>query len=340
MAMVDMKKIKVGLNGFGRIGRAITRIGLDKDYFELAAINTSKTTPEQLAYTLSYDSIYRKLDVPVKKVENGIAINGKFIPSYNVRNPEEIPWNKHGVELVIDCTGVFKTREDLSKHLKGAVKKVILTVPTKDNTIPHIVLGVNDVAFDFAKADIISNASCTTNCAAVMMKVLDAEWGVSTAFISTIHAYTSSQALVDNAAEKATRGRAAAISIIPTTTGASDAVCKVTDLHPEHMGGMAFRVPTPTGSITDITAILKKEVSTDEINKAFGRYSNGELRGILDYCEDELVSADFIGSKASCTFDPHYTKVLNKNFVKVYGWYDNEWGYSSRVVELIAKCMM
>ncbi len=332
-----MRKIKVGLNGFGRIGRAVTRIASEKDYFELVAINTSKTTPEQLAYTLKYDSTYRTFRKPVKKVEGGISLDGKFVKAYNIRNPEEIPWEETGVEVVIDCTGVFKTREDLKKHIRGTVKKVILTVPSKDDSIPHVVLGVNSDSFDFAGADIISNASCTTNCAAIMMKVLQDEFGVETSFISTIHAYTSSQVLVDNAADKFTRGRAAALSIIPTTTGASDAVCKVTDLHADHMGGMAFRVPVPTGSITDITAVLKKSTTADEINAVFKKYSGGGMKGLLDYSEDELVSSDFIGAPASCTFDPHYTTVLNGNFVKCYGWYDNEWGYSNRVVDLIEK---
>jgi glyceraldehyde 3-phosphate dehydrogenase len=332
-----MKKIKVGLNGFGRIGRAIARIASEKDYIELVAINTSKTTPEQLAYSLKYDSIYRTFEKPVKKVEGGISLNGRFVKAYNIRNPEEIPWEETGVEVVIDCTGVFKTREDLKKHLRGTVKKVILTVPAKDETIPHVVMGVNDDVFDWQGADIISNASCTTNCAAIMMKILQDAYGVETAFISTIHAYTSSQLLVDNPADKPTRGRAAAVSIIPTTTGASDAVCKVTDLHADQMGGMAFRVPTPTGSITDITAVLKKTVTAEEINTLFKNHAEGDLKQFLHYAEDELVSADYIGSPASCTFDPHYTAVLHENFVKCYGWYDNEWGYSNRVVDVVGK---
>lgn len=332
-----MKKIKVGLNGFGRIGRAIARIASEKDFFELVAINTSKTTPAQLAYSLKYDSIYRTFDKPVKKVEDGISLSGRFIKAYNIRNPEEIPWEETGAEVIIDCTGVFKTREDLKKHLRGTVKKVILTVPAKDETIPHVVMGVNSDAFDWQGADIISNASCTTNCAAVMMKILQDEFGIETSFISTIHAYTSSQMLVDNPSDKFTRSRAAAVSIIPTTTGASDAVCKVTDLHADHMGGMAFRVPTPTGSITDITAILKKPVTVDEINAAFKKHAGSDLKNILDYAEDELVSADYIGTSASCTFDPHYTAVLNETFVKCYGWYDNEWGYSNRVVDVVGQ---
>lgn len=332
-----MKKIKIGLNGFGRIGRAITRIASDTDFFELVAINTSKTTPEQLAYSLKYDSIYRTFGKPVKKVEDGISLSGRFVKAYNIRSPEEIPWEETGVEVVIDCTGVFKTREDLKKHIRGTVKKVVLTVPAKDETIPHVVMGVNDNAFDWQGSDIISNASCTTNCAAVMMKILQDEFGVETSFISTIHAYTSSQMLVDNPADKFTRGRAAAMSIIPTTTGASDAVCKVTDLHADHMGGMAFRVPTPTGSITDITAVLKKTVTKDDVNNAFKKHAEGDMKKYLAYAEDELVSADYISAPASCTFDPHYTAVLNGTFVKCYGWYDNEWGYSHRVVDVVGK---
>jgi len=332
-----MKPIRVGLNGFGRIGRAFARIALQRKSFTIEAINTSKTKPEQLAYFLQYDSVYRKFEKPVESHSDGIKIGEQKITSYMIKNPEEIPWEKHNVDVVIDCTGVFKTREELKKHLKDSVKKVIMTAPSKDDTIPHIVLGVNDDKFDFGGADIVSNASCTTNCAAVMMKVLDGSVGVEQAYLSTIHAYTSSQALVDSTTDKFTRGRAAALSIIPTTTGAADAVCKVGASAADKLGAIAIRVPTAVGSLSDITAVVKQQTSVEEINKIFKEAAAGKLKGILGYEETPLVSSDYIGSPFSCVFDPNYTSVINGNFIKIFGWYDNEWGYSERVADLVER---
>ncbi|OGK14519.1 hypothetical protein A3H80_03230 [Candidatus Roizmanbacteria bacterium RIFCSPLOWO2_02_FULL_37_19] len=332
-----MKPLRVGLNGFGRIGRAFTRIALQRKSFTIEAINTSKTDPKQLAYFLQYDSVYRTYEKQVKTLNDGIDIEGHKITSYLVRDPNEIPWDKHNIDIVIDCTGVFKVREDLKKHLRGSVKKVIMTAPSKDGSIPHVVLGANDDTFDFKGADIMSNASCTTNCAAVMMKVLDKSVGVEQAYLSTIHAYTSSQALVDSATDKFTRGRSAGLSIIPTTTGAADAVCKVGAFEEGRLGAIAIRVPTPVGSISDISAITKKKTTTEEINTIFKEASSGRLKGILGYEETPLVSSDYIGSPYSCIFDPNYTNVLNGNFIKIFGWYDNEWGYSTRLVDLVEK---
>ena len=334
---ISMKSLRVGLNGFGRIGRAIARIAASRSYFDLAAINTSSTTPEQLAYGLKYDSVYRMFDKPVEAHDDGISVDGKFIKSYMIRNPHEIPWQDHDIDVVIDCTGVFEDRESLQGHLHGSVKRVIVTNPVKDPTIGHIVLGVNDDVFDFGPADIISNASCTTNCAAVMVKILQEKFGIEFGFVTTAHAYTSSQSLVDNKADKPTRGRAAALSIIPTTTGASDAVCKVTGLPAECFGGMSLRVPTPVGSITDLMCTLKKDATVEEINAIFKKRASGPLKGILAYEDTPLVSSDYIGNPHSCIFDANYTQVVHGRNVKVFGWYDNEWGYSNRVVELVGK---
>ncbi len=332
-----MKRIKIGLNGFGRIGRAVTRIAADKEFFSLEAINTSSTTPESLAYTLKYDSVYRTFNKNVEAHNDGISIDGKFIKAYNTRDPREIPWQNHEIDVVIDCTGVFEDREGLSKHLHDSVRKVILTAPTKDDSIPHVVLGANDHRFDFSQADIISNASCTTNCASIMARVLNEEFGIESGHLSTTHAYTSTQALVDNKADSPTRGRAAALSIIPTTTGASTALCSVTDIPKSHFAGMSLRVPTPVGSITDMVCLLNRETSAEEINAVFQRRSNEDLRGILGYETQQLVSSDYIGSPFSCVFDANYTSVLNGRHVKIFGWYDNEWGYSNRVVDLAEK---
>lgn len=332
-----MRQLRVGLNGFGRIGRAIARIAASRGHMNIEAINTSSSTPEQLAYGLQYDSVYRTFSKKVDYSQDGISIDSKKIKTYTFRDPSEIPWDDHNIDVVIDCTGVFKDRESLSKHIRGSVKKVILCVPTSDESIKHIVLGVNDDTFDFAETDIMSNASCTTNCAAVMTHVLNKEFGIESGFLTTVHSYTSSQALVDNKADKPTRGRAAALSIIPTTTGASDAVCMVTSLDEHLLGAAGLRVPTPVGSITDMVCLLKRDTSVEELNATYERYAQGPLKDILGYTTVPLVSADYVGSPLSCTFDANYTSVVQGKHVKIFGWYDNEWGYSNRVVDVVAR---
>jgi glyceraldehyde 3-phosphate dehydrogenase len=333
-----MKQIKLGLNGFGRIGRAIARIASEKDFISIEAINTGKTTPELLAYSLKYDSSYRTFHKNVTHQENGITIDDHFIQAYNQRDPQLVPWGSHNIDVVIDCTGVFKDRESLSKHLRDSVKKVILTVPAEDNdSIKHVVMGVNDNTFDWHGTDIISNASCTTNCAAVMVKVLSDTFGIESGFISTTHSYTSSQPTVDEPNKKFTRGRAAGLSIIPTTTGASKAVCYVSDMSYSSLAGVALRVPTPVGSITDLTCLLKRDTSVEEINNTYKQHAEGALKGILGFETTPLVSSDYIGNPNSCTFDANYTQVLNGKHVKVMGWYDNEWGYSARVVDVVKR---
>lgn len=332
-----MTKINVGLNGFGRIGRTFARIAFEKNLFNIVAINTGKTKPDMLAYLLKYDSVYRTFAKDVSAQENGITVDGQKIASFNIRTPEEIPWEKYKVDIVVDATGVFKTREDLKKHIKGSVKKVILTAPSKDESIPHIVLGVNDQSIDFRKEDIISNCSCTTNCSAPMFKVLHDNFKVVSGFLTTAHAYTISQQLLDNSAKEYTRSRAAALSIIPSTTGAARAVAKVIPDLKGKIDGMALRVPTPVGSISDLTAIVEKQTTAEEVNKAFMKAAQSSMKGILFYEEIPLVSSDYIGSPYSCILDSNYTKVINGNLVKIFGWYDNEWGYSCRLVDLVNK---
>lgn len=331
-----MKRIKVGLNGFGRIGRAVMRIAHERDSFEIVAINTRKTTPDMLAYLLQYDSVYRRFG---KKVESGadfITIDGKKIPALMTADISAIPWDTYGVDVVIDATGAFTKKEDLIKHIKGSVKKVILTAPAKDETT-HVVLGVNDDVIDWKNEQVISNASCTTNCAAPMFKVLEKEFGVEMGYLTTVHAYTATQSLVDESNKKPDRSRAAALNIGPSTTGAAKAVGKVIPELQGKLDGMSVRVPVPTVSFTDISAVMKKDVTAEEINTVFKKWSEGPMKGILGYETAPLVSSDYIGDTHSCIFDSLYTKVINGKLVKVFGWYDNEWGYSSRIVDLVEK---
>ena len=331
-----MKRLKIGLNGFGRIGRAVARIAFDRGNFDIAVINTRKTQPDMLAYLLQYDSVYRKYHREVKAVENGIMIDGKKIPATLVAEPQDIPWEKYKVDIVVEATGAFTKKEDLIKHLRGSVKKVILTAPAKDDTV-HVVLGVNDDKIDWKKEQVISNTSCTTNCAAPMFKVLHDNFKVLSGYLTTVHAYTATQSLLDEANKKPDRSRAAALNIGPSTTGAAKAVGKVIPELAGKLDGMAVRVPVPTVSFTDISAIVEKEVNAEEVNAVFKKASTGKMKRFLSYETAMLVSSDFIGSPYSCIFDANYTKVINKTLVKVFGWYDNEWGYSTRLVNLVEK---
>lgn len=332
-----MKTLNVGLNGFGRIGRAFARIALEKELFNIVAINTGSTPPPMLSYLLKYDSVYRTYGKEVKETEGGIIVEGEPIATSIIREPHDIPWEKYGVDVVVDCTGVFKTREKLKDHLHGSVKKVIVTAPVKDNSIPHIVLGVNDNSFDFKNADIISNASCTTNCAAPLFKIINDNFKLTSGFLTTAHAYTITQQLLDNSSKEFTRARAATLSIIPSTTGAADAIGKTIPEINGKIDGMAIRVPTPVGSFSDVTAVVEKSTTIEDINTLFKQVSETALKGILGFETTPLVSSDYIGSPFSCIFDANYTKVINGNLVKVFGWYDNEWGYSSRLVDLVIK---
>ena len=331
-----MKRIKVGLNGFGRIGRALTRIAYGRDTFDIAAINTRKTEPELLAYLLKYDSVYRRFNKEVRAEADGIVVGDKKIPSFLQDLPENIPWDKYGVDIVVEATGVFNKKVDLVKHIKGTVKKVILTAPAKDTETPHVVLGVNDNKIDWKKETVISMASCTTNCAAPMFKVLEDNLKVVSGFLTTVHAYTQTQSLLDDSNKKPDRSRAAALNISPSTTGAAKAVAKTIPSLLGKVDGMAVRVPVPTVSFTDISAIVEKPTTAEQLNALFKKTSQTTMKGILQYEQEVLVSSDFIGSPYSCIFDANYTKVIG-NLVKIFGWYDNEWGYSERLADLVEK---
>ena len=325
---------KIGINGFGRIGRNVFRI-LEKDpAFEVVAIN-DLTDAKTLGHLLKYDSVHGKFDGEISVDGEAIVVNGRKVEVLSVRDPEELPWAKMGVELVLESTGVFRKKEQIEKHLKAGAKKVLLSVPAKDEIDATIVMGVNDDTLKDTDK-IISNASCTTNCLAPMVKVLNDKYGVEKGLMTTVHAYTNDQCILDLPHSDLRRARAAAMSIIPTTTGAAIAVGKVIPELKGKLDGMAMRVPVPDGSVTDLTAILNKEASVEEINAAIKEAAGSTLKGIIEYSEEPLVSNDIIGNPASCIFDAQSTTVLGK-MVKVIGWYDNEWGYSNRCVDLFKK---
>ena len=332
-----MKKLKVGLNGFGRIGRAFTRIALSRDSFDIVVINTRKTPTKMMAYLLAFDSVYRRFGMEVKEESDGFSVNGKKIFTILNDRPENIPWEKYGVDVVVDATGAFTKKADLEKHIKGTVKKVLLTAPAKDEETPVVVLGVNDNQFDFKTNNVISMASCTTNCSAPMFKVIEDNFKVVTGFLTTTHAITISQSLLDDAGKKEDRSRAAFINIVPSTTGAARAVARVIPSLKGKVDGMSLRVPVATGSITDISLVVEKATTVEEVNKKFKEASENSMKGFLSYEDRILVSSDYIGSPFSCIFDANYTKVINGNFIKIFGWYDNEWGYSTRLVDAVEK---
>lgn len=330
-----MKRLKVGLNGFGRIGRAFTRIALQRDLFDISLINTRKSENKMMAYLLQYDSVYRKYGKKVQVEPDGFSVDGKKIPTSLSSDPTQIPWETYGVDVVVDATGAFETKSDLAKHIKGSVQKVILTSPSKDDETPHVVLGVNHQTFDFKGNTVVSNCSCTTNSAAPLFKVLDDNFKVVSGFLTTSHAYTQTQPLLDDIGKSPDRSRAAGLNIVPTTTGAAKAIVKTLPHLQGKIDGMAVRVPVPTVSFSDISAVVEKPTSIQEINQKFKEASEQSMKGILAYEEQVLVSSDFIGSPYSCIFDANYTKVINGTLVKVFGWYDNEWGYSNRLVDLV-----
>ncbi len=323
--------LKVGINGFGRIGRMVMRVASQRDSVEVVGIN-DLTDARTLAHLFKYDSVQGKFNGTVEAKDNAVVINGKEIPITAIKNPEELPWKKYGADIVVESTGVFRKKEQCLGHVKAGAKKVILTVPPKDEIDNMIVLGVNNDALK--KTDtIVSNASCTTNCLAPMVKVLNDNFGVVKGLMTTIHAYTNDQRILDFPHSDLRRARAAALSMIPTTTGAAKAVGKVIAELNGKLNGFAVRVPTPDGSLTDFVAELKKEVTADEVNAAMKKAAQGALKGILEYTEDPIVSIDIVGNSHSCVFDAPSTLVIG-NMVKVVGWYDNEWGYSNRVVDL------
>jgi len=326
--------IKVGINGFGRIGRMVFKIMMERGGFDIVAIN-DLTDAKTLAHLLKYDSTHGRFKGDVKAKDKAIVVNGKEVEILSIKDPSQLPWKKEGAQVVIESTGVFREREKIALHLKAGAEKVILTVPAKDEIDNMIVLGVNK---DSLKPEdkIVSNASCTTNCLAPMVKVLNDTFGVERGLMTTIHAYTNDQRILDLFHKDLRRARAAAENIIPTTTGAAKAVGKIIKELAGKINGMAIRVPVKCGSVTDFVCQLKKKTKVEDINAAFKKASETSLKGILEYTEDPIVSSDIIGNPHSCIFDSQATMVLTDNLVKVIGWYDNEWGYSNRVVDLIS----
>ena len=329
-----MPKIKVGINGMGRIGRTVLREFFNRqDFdFEIVAVN-NPGKPEQYIHLFKYDSVHGPFNGEVKLEGDTVTINGKAIKFYTQRDPAEIPWGDQGVQVVIDSTGVFKDKEGLSKHLHGTVKKVIMCAPGKglDATF---VMGVNENIYDPAKHHVVSNASCTTNCLAPIVKVLNDKFGIETGFMTTVHSYTSDQMLLDGSHSDKRRARAAAMSIIPTTTGAAKTVGEIIPELKGKLDGYSFRVPTPNVSLTDFVATLKKTATKEEINAALKHASETSLKGILRYETEELVSVDYMGMRHSSCLDAELTNVIG-NTVKVVSWYDNEAGFSNRVLDLV-----
>ena len=315
--------IKVAINGFGRIGRMVFRAGLKDKNIKFVALN-DLTDTKTLAHLLKYDSVHGKFDGDVSYDSENLIVNGKKIRVYAERDPENLPWKKHKIDVVVESTGFFLTKDLASKHLTAGAKKVILSAPAKEEGIKTIVKGVNE--HDIHKGDlIISNASCTTNCLAPMVKVLNDNFGIERGFMTTVHSYTGDQRLVDAPHKDLRRARSAAVSIIPTSTGAAKAVGRVIPELNGKLDGMAMRVPTPDGSITDFVCELKKDASVEEINKLFESVAKHHLKGVLEYTEDPIVGVDIITNPNSCIFDSALTKVKDGKLVKVVGWYDNEW---------------
>lgn len=326
--------IRVAINGFGRIGRNSFKAAIEnyRD-IEIIAINDLYDT-ETLAHLLKYDSVFGKFPGDVKGKEGALEVNGKEIRVTAEKDPVNLPWGELGVDVVIESTGVFRSREKAAKHIEAGAKKVIITAPAKGEDIT-IVLGVNEEKYDPEKHHIISNASCTTNCLAPVVKILNDKFGVEKGLMTTVHSYTNDQRILDLPHSDLRRARAAALSIIPTTTGAAKAVTLVLPELKGKLNGFALRVPTPTVSITDFVAVVKKNVTEEEINNAFKEAAEGDLKGILGYSDEPLVSMDYKGNSLSSIVDGLSTMVINGNLVKVVSWYDNEWGYSCRVIDLV-----
>lgn len=324
---------KIAINGFGRIGRLTFRNLIENDNVEIVAIN-DLTATDMLAHLLKYDSAHGRFNGTVEHTENSLIVNGKEITVYAQRDPETLPWAELGIDVVIESTGFFRDAEGMGKHIKAGAKKVVLSAPASGD-IKTIVLGVNDGELT-ADDTMVSNASCTTNCLSPMAKVLDEKFGIESGFMCTIHAYTSDQRIQDAPHSDKRRARAAAVNMIPTSTGAAKAVALVLPQLKGKLDGYAMRVPTITGSATDLTVQLKQEVTAEEINAAMKEAAEGPLKGILMYTEDPIVSSDIVGDKHSCIFDAGVTSTKG-NLVKVLGWYDNEAGYSARLANLVER---
>ena len=325
--------IRVGINGFGRIGRNIMRAALDDDNIDFVAVNDI-TDARTLAHLLKYDSVLGNLDRDIVEKSDAISVDGDGFRVLSVKDPGQLPWKDLGVDVVFECTGKFTKRDDAAKHIEAGAKKVIITAPATGPDIT-LVVGVNDKAYDKSKHHVISNASCTTNCLAPIAKIVHENFTIRKAWMTTVHAYTNDQNLLDLPHKDLRRARAAAMSIIPTTTGAAKAVGEVMPELKGKFDGIAMRVPTPNVSVVDLVALVEKKTTADEVNGAFKSAANGALKGILQFSTDPLVSIDFRRNSHSSIVDADYTKVMDGDFVKVLSWYDNEWGYSSRCVDLL-----
>ena len=331
-----MSVLKVGINGFGRIGRLVARTGINHPQIEIVGIN-DLVPADNLSYLFKYDSTHGMFNGKVEAKEDGIVVNGQFIPCMSIKNPAELPWEKLGADYVVESTGLFTNYEGASNHLKAGAKRVVISAPTKDpDKVPTLLVGVNHHQFDPAKHEVVSNASCTTNCLAPVAKVLNDNFGMTEGLMTTVHAMTATQPTVDGPSKKDWRGgRGAAQNIIPSSTGAAKAVALVLPELKGKLTGMAFRVPVPDVSVVDLTFKTAKATSYQEICAAMKRASEGELAGILGYTDEEVVSTDFQGDSHSSIFDAGAGMELNSNFFKVVSWYDNEWGYSNRVIDLM-----
>jgi glyceraldehyde 3-phosphate dehydrogenase len=327
--------VRVGINGFGRIGRNIMRAALGATDIDFVAVN-DLTSAKTLAHLLKYDSILGNLEATVKATSDGIAVNQDEFKVLSVKDPAQLPWKDLGVDVVFESTGIFTARDGAAKHIEAGAKKVIITAPAKGPDVT-VVMGVNDEKYDPAKHQIISNASCTTNCLAPLAKVVHQKFGIKKAWMTTIHSYTNDQNLLDLPHKDLRRARAAAMSMIPTSTGAASAIGEVIPELKGKLDGFAMRVPTPNVSIVDLNAVLDKKATGEEVNAALREAAAGPLKGILAVSDDELVSIDFRGNPNSSIVDAPYTKVMDGDFLKVLSWYDNEWGYASRCVDLLRK---
>jgi glyceraldehyde 3-phosphate dehydrogenase len=328
---------KIAINGFGRIGRLVFKAAYTNPKLEVVAIN-DLTDARTLAHLLKYDSIHGKFPGTIAVDGNFLVVDGKKIEVYAQKDPAALPWGKLGIEIVVEATGKFRDRDGMQKHIQAGAKKVVLTVPAnaKEDVDVTLVLGVNDEMLT-KSAVLVSNASCTTNCLAPIAKVLNDNFGIKCGLMNTIHSYTNDQVILDFPHKDLRRARAAALSIIPTKTGAAKAIGLVIPALDKKLDGFAMRVPTPDGSVVDLTCKLEKPATIDEINAAMKAAAEGPMKGILEYCEDPVVSTDIIGNPHSSVFDAALTKVLDGNFVKVVSWYDNEWAYSLRVVDTVLK---
>ncbi len=327
--------IKVAINGFGRIGRNVFRIAHKRENIEIVAIN-DMFPPEQLAMLLKYDSNFGRFDGEVEVTSDGIKVDGREIKILKEKDPSKLPWKDYGVDIAVESTGVFRKRDQAAMHLEAGAKKVIISAPAKDKVDRTVVIGVND---DTLSPDdkVISNASCTTNCLAPIAKVLHDNFTIKRGLMTTVHAYTNDQRILDLPHSDLRRARAAAVNIIPTTTGAAKAIGLVIPDLDGKLNGMAMRVPVPTGSIVDLVVEVEKDVSVEDVNNAMKEAAEGSMKGILEYCTDPIVSSDIVGNPHSSIFDSQLTMIIDKNIVKAVSWYDNEWGYSNRVVDLIEK---